>query len=133
MKKAFKWLCLTCFCIVLAAVPLGILELAYLDEPKATVLRCRVGEYANIFCGDGALSAVKEIILNLPFGFAMAPAIGARPGVLGILNPLQSLFVYANPLLIYIYVLNLILVLAIIHLVRMIVRLTIGRWKKVDA
>jgi len=127
MKTFFKRLCLTCFCIVLAAVPHGIFELVYLNDPGSTLLGCRVGEYANIHCGDAVLSHVKEIVLNLPFGFVIAPAIGARPSVLGIDS--SNLRAYMHPVLVYLYVLDLVLVLASIHLLRMIVRLTVGRWK----
>ena len=87
MNTIFKRLCLICFYIVLAALPLGIFELVYFSDPKATFLGCRVGEYANIYCDDQPFQHLKEIILNLPFGFVIAPAFVVRPSTL---NPLPS-------------------------------------------
>src|SRR5437016_13635585 len=131
MNKVFKWLCLICFCIVLAAVPLGIFELRYFNDPKATFLGCRVGEYANIYCDDRPLQHVKEIILNLPFGFVMVPAIVVRPSTLNPLPPpTHPLLIYMHPLMFYLSALSLILVLSIIHIFRMIIWLATGLWKK---
>jgi hypothetical protein len=111
---------------VLAAVPLGIFELVYFNEPKSTFLGCSVGEYANFHCGDGAWAAIKQIILNIPFGFMLAPPIVIRPSIL---SPLPPLLIYTHPLMVYLLALSLILVLAIIHIFRMIAWFVVGRWK----
>ena len=136
MIKAFKWLCRICFCIVLAAITLGMFELVYFDNPKTTHLGCRVGEYANIYCGEGALPAVKEFILNLPFGFAMAPPILFRPS--SILNDIvvppsmHPRLKYTHPLVIYLYSLNLIIILSIIQIFRVIAWFATGRWRELS-
>jgi hypothetical protein len=130
MKSVSKWLCLVCFCIVLAAIPLGIFELVVLGPPKATFLGCSVGELADISCGGGTLSAVEEIILNLPFGFVMAPLFLIHPSTIlnDILVPpsLHPWMKYTHPLVIYLYALNLILILAIVHILGTIVRFATG-------
>src|ERR1039457_3401713 len=71
MQKLFHWLSPVFFCVVLIAIPIGIFELLYLSEPKATFIGCRVGDYA-IYCDDRPLKYVKEIILNLPLGLLLA-------------------------------------------------------------
>jgi hypothetical protein len=124
MQKVFNWLCLVCFCVVLIAVPIGIFELLYLNEPKATFIGCRVGDYA-IYCDDRPLKYVKEIILNLPLGLLLAPPMVVRSSA--ILNPPNSWLI--DPTLIYLYSLNLVLILTIIHIFRTIVRLATGRRK----
>jgi hypothetical protein len=132
MKHAFKWLCLVCFCIVLVAVPLGVLEVVLLQGPNATILGCHVGELASIYCGGGVLKAVADLVLNLPFGFVMAPLFLMHPA--GILNDIlvppsmPSWMKYTHPLVIYLSALDLILILAIIHVLSAIVRFATGRW-----
>jgi hypothetical protein len=129
MNKLFKRLCLICFWIVLAAVPLGIFEILYFHDPKATLLGCQFGEYA-INCDDRPLQHFKEIILNLPFGFMLAPAIVIRPWVLNPLPPpSHPLLIYMQPLMIYLSTLTLMLALAIIHIFRKVIWLATGLWK----
>ena len=134
MKNVFKWMCLVAFCIVLAAIPLGIFELVFLNAPKAKLLGCGVGELANIDCGAGTLNAVEEVILNLPFGFVMAPLFLIHPSFIlnDILVPpsMHPWMKYTHPLVIYLYALNLILILAIIHIFRSVFWFLVGRWKR---
>jgi hypothetical protein len=118
MKRVFGRLCLACFCIVLAAFPIGAIELYYLNAPGSTFLGCEVGELGDIGCNSGTLDGVKEIILNLPFGFVIAPIF--RPSVLNPVGPAQWRL-FLQPLVIYLYTLDLILVLAIVHVVRLII------------
>jgi hypothetical protein len=132
MNKLFQRLCLICFCIVLAAIPIGIFEITYLNEPKATFLGCKLGELAAFGCDTGTLSIVKEIILNLPLGLMIAPPFVIKlvifgPSSLGFVGASQWWQVYTHPLVIYPYMLGLILILAIIHIVRMIIGLA-ARW-----
>lgn len=129
MKNIFKWLCLICFCIVLAAVPLFAFELVALNSPNATVLGCGAGELANI-CG--ALHAVEELILNLPLGFVIAPAFLIHPSIIlnDILPSMPPWVKYTHPLVIYLYALNLILILAIIHILRVVVSFARGRLRR---
>jgi hypothetical protein len=111
-------------------VPLGIFELVYFNEPKSTLLGCSVGEYVNFHCGDGAWAAIKQIILNIPFGFVMTPPIVLRPSLLNLLPPpTHPLLIYTHPLMVYLLALSFILILAIIHIFRMIAWFVIGRWK----
>jgi hypothetical protein len=129
MKNVVEWLCLVCFCLVLAAIPLGIVEVVVLDS-GATLLGCRGSELAIINCGGGALHAVEEIILNLPFGFVVAPAFLLRPSIIlnDILVPsMHPWMKYVHPLVIYLYALNLILILAIAHVIKFLVRFAAGR------
>jgi hypothetical protein len=110
---------------VLIAFPIGIFDLLYLNEPKATVVGCRVGEIF-IYCDDGPLKYVKEIILNHLLGLLLAPPMVFQTSA--ILSPSNSWSIH--PILIYSYSLNLILILTIIHIFRTIVRLATGRRKK---
>jgi hypothetical protein len=132
MKNGLEWLCLACFCFVLAAVPLGIVEAVALDS-GATLLGCRGSEWAIINCG-GALHAVEEIILNLPLGFVVAPAFLVRPSMIlnDILVPpsMHPWMKYAHPLVIYLHALNLILILAIAHVIKSLVRFAAGRLRR---
>jgi len=133
MKNVLEWLCLVCFCFVLAAVPLGIVEVVVLDS-GATLLGCRGSELAIINCGGGALHAVEEIILNLPLGFVVAPAFLLRPSIIlnDILVPpsMHPWMKYAHPLVIYLYALDLILILAIAHVIKSLVRFAAGRLRR---
>jgi hypothetical protein len=133
MKNAFKWLCLVCICVVLATIPIGIFELVVLNDPKANLLGCSVGQFADIQCGGGALSAVEETILNLPFGFLMAPLFLIHPSFIlnDILVPpsMHPWLKYTHPLVIYLYALNLILILAITYIFRSIFWFAMSRWK----
>src|SRR3982074_592362 len=105
MKNVFKWLCLVCFCIVLAGAAIGIFELTLLNDPKAKVFGCSVGEFANIQCGGGVLSAVEETVLNLPLGFVIAPAFLIHPSMIlnDILVPpsMHPWMKYTHPLVLY--------------------------------
>ncbi|MHC2663276.1 hypothetical protein ACMA5K_40305 [Bradyrhizobium diazoefficiens] len=132
MKNVLEWLCLVCFCLVVAAIPLGIVEVLVLDS-GATLLGCRGTELAIINCGDGAPHAVEEIILNLPFGFVVAPAFLLHPSIIlnGIVAPsIHPWMKYAHPLVIYLYALNLILILAIAHVIKSLVRFATGRLRR---
>jgi hypothetical protein len=132
MKDVLEWLCLVCFCLVLAAIPLGIVEVVVLDS-GATLLGCRGGELAIINCGGGALHHVEEILLNLPFGFVVAPAFLLRPSIILndiIVPPSMSWMKYTNPLVIDLYALNLILILAIAHVIKCFVRFAAGRLRR---
>jgi hypothetical protein len=137
MKKTFKWVCRICCYIVLAAILLGAFEVAYLNEPKATLLGCKVGEIGTLHCGDGALKVGKEIALNLPFGFIMAPLFALNPppmtAFVGVPDTWWSAYPFLvymhHPLFIYLYTLDLILVLAIVHVLRMTISFVRRRWK----
>src|SRR6202035_4041763 len=117
-----------------AAILIGILELVLLDGPKANLLGCSVGEFADIQCGGGALRGGEETILNLPFGFVMAPLFLIHPSMMlnDILVPpsMYPWLKYTHPLVIYLYALNLILILAIIHIFRSVFWFLLGRWKR---
>jgi hypothetical protein len=141
VKSAFLWLCLVCFCIVLAAIALGAFELLYFSEHKTTLLGCQVGELAAINCNN----VFMGIVLNLPFGFIVGPIFLLRPPpmaeFLGMPDTWWAAYPFLvylhHPLFLYLYTLDLILLLAIIHACRLIVRLTMalsraGRPRNID-
>ncbi len=76
---------------------------------------CWFGETAFI-CGTGGFNTVKEIVFNLPIGLAVAPPFifWFPKNVIGASSALQ---IYMHPAMVYMGTLDVILVLAIVHLV----------------
>jgi hypothetical protein len=72
--KAFRGVCLICFCILGIAVVLAMLEfVAFPTLLKAT--GCSVTDILpSLACGEGWVRRLMEIVLNLPFLFFYAVA-----------------------------------------------------------
>jgi hypothetical protein len=73
MKKFFERLCLICFCVVVFVIAVGIAEAMYFPEQGAVFLDCRIGSKFFFDCNDGPLKLAKELILNMPPAFILAP------------------------------------------------------------
>lgn len=73
MKNIFERLCLICFCVVVFVIAVGIAEAMYFDTQGAVFLDCRIASKFFFDCSDGPLKLVKELILNMPPAFILAP------------------------------------------------------------
>jgi hypothetical protein len=130
VSRIFGWLCRVSFWIVLAITALGVFEVMetvrgvrmehgliniYMNY---SLFGCRVGEKLLVIsCDDTTLGWFREFIFNLPFALMIAPAAGLQPGILGFPEPLRSLE-NMDPVLVYIYMLDLVLVLAAVHVLK---------------
>jgi hypothetical protein len=103
--RLFWRLCRISFWIVLAVVALGVFESYYLDEDRAAFIGCRWGDL-GLSCADGPLKVVKEILLNLPVLFVLAVLMALEGPAWVVLKLLIGLIV----------------VLALVHVGRIIVR-----------
>jgi hypothetical protein len=77
MLRAFRGLCLICFCVLAFAVVVAILELAALPILNATGLLDATGCHSteilpSFACGEGWVRRSMEIVLNLPVIFIYA-------------------------------------------------------------
>jgi hypothetical protein len=74
MLRAFRGLCLICFCILGVALIVVILEVAALPMIlNATDCRAHFEILTNFTCGDGLVRRTMEIVLDLPRLFVYAP------------------------------------------------------------
>ena len=105
MLRAFRGLCLICFCILGIALIVAILEVAALPMIlNATGCQAHFEILVNFTCGDGLVRRSMEIILDLPPLFVYAPVF--------------TIFVTARPardFLLLLYLFDLILILALTY------------------
>jgi hypothetical protein len=116
LRSAFNRLCLVSFWIVIASIPLGVLEF-YSSE----LLGCHSTEIIpGVECGYGAINTAKELVLNTPIWLVFGPIV-----LLGyVINPQGSMVAHSNPpFIVFIGSLTTILILALVHLLGLIGRL----------
>jgi hypothetical protein len=75
MKAAFRRLCLISFCIVLAALPLGLFEDYFLRHHDGWLFGCTPTAIVGLECGYGVVNTAKELVLNIPVGLAWGPIV----------------------------------------------------------
>lgn len=110
--RAFRGLCLICSCLLAIAVVLAVLEVAASSIlPQAT--GCYTTEILPSFaCGEGWARRSMEVVLDLPFLFLYALAFALSPHDMPPSGGVRLL----------IYFFDAILVLALIHPLRFLLR-----------
>jgi hypothetical protein len=91
---AMSWLrrlCFACFCVLLAAVAIGLFDvIAFSLTPRFAGCRFNAEIIPNVGC-EGALTRLKELVFNLPLIFIYAPLFTLAAGW-PLLPPLTALF-----------------------------------------
>ncbi|HKA78627.1 MAG TPA: hypothetical protein VKD43_01290 [Xanthobacteraceae bacterium] len=112
MYNFFIWLCFLCFCIVLAAIVIFTFDVTMLRESPGPIYGCGVvgDPLFYVQCDDEPWRWARETVLNLPFFLQQAPLITLwGPGSL------------EQKWLPFIYLSDIVLFLALIHVLRVIV------------